>query len=187
MATIRYGSSSSPTSRMSAPQAESQWWLNLQTQAQIDQIIASQAVQKAELAQEDAHFTKIYDLYKTAFDNVRSNNYSVPDAFKKVVDLFAPGGESDQIIKNLMIGAGQDSIAAAQVSDAYSGMSNSTNLNALKANIIKNNAVTEAGLQEKRLDAYSNAFTNLGQAQLTTQQMKQQDINNLLANYAKLK
>ena len=164
------------------------WWLDQQTQAQIDIISAQQETEKQALAQQQAQFNEILSLYKDAFGKIGSgsSNLSVPSAFKENIDLFAPGGQYGAGLKAETSKAAQEALAAGQMGLASTGMSSGTNVAGLQARILAEKGLSDAKVEDQRIANLSSALTTYGQAGLTEQQLRQQRDLELLRTLSSL-
>lgn len=152
------------------------WWLDQQTQAQIDIIRAQQETEKLALVQQEEQFNEILGLYKNAFGEIGSNssNLSIPNAFKENIDLFAPGGQYGAGLKAETARGAQEALAAGQIGLASTGMSSGTNVAGLQARVLADKALANAKIEDQRISNLSGALTTYGQAGLTEQQLKSQ-------------
>jgi hypothetical protein len=163
------------------------WWLDQQTQAQIDIIRAQQETEKQALAQQAAQFNEVLSMYKTAFGEMGTDGgFSVPEAFKENIDLFAPGGQYGAGAKAEISKGAQEALAAGQIGLASTGMSSGTNVAGLQARVLADKALANAKIEDQRIANLSSALTTYGQAGLTEQQLKSQRdlaLLNTLSNF----
>ena len=155
--------------------ATEQWWLNQQTQAQIQTIEAQQSVEREALAFQKEKFNQVLAMYQGAFGDINNNNaYSVPGEFNQNIDLFAQGGQFGAGAKGEIDRSANQALAAGQIGLASTGMSSGTNAAGLSARVASDAGIAKANVEDQRVAALSGALTAKGQAGLTAEQLRAQ-------------
>ena len=154
--------------------ATEQWWLNQQTQSQIQIIEAQQSVEREVLDFQKEKFNQILEMYQGAFGDMNNNAYSVPGEFNQNIDLFAQGGQFGAGANAEIDRSANQALAAGQIGLASTGMSSGTNAAGLSARVANDAGIAKGNVEDQRVAALSGALTAKGQAGLTAEQLRAQ-------------
>jgi len=164
-----------PRANFSDPQ-QSQWWLTLETDAAIKEIRAAQETEKQRLEFQQTRFNEILEMYKKAFGEYGTDGGSaaIPSQFNEMVNLYQPGGQFGAGGKAEIARAGQQALAAGQVSLTGTGMSSGTNVAGLAARVSADTGLANKKIEDERVALLGGALGQAGSAQLTAEQLKAQ-------------
>ena len=152
-----------------------QWWQNQRQSNEIAQIKQSQAVQREELEFRKQKYEDVLAMYNKAFGEFgEGNEIAVPSQFNEMVNLYQPGGQFGAGGKAEVAQAGQQALAAGQVSLTGTGMSSGTNVAGLAARVSADTGLANKKIEDERVALLGGALGQAGSAQLTAEQLKAQ-------------
>ena len=123
---------------------------------------------------------QILEMFESAFGE-GGTALSVPQSFRENVDLFQPGGQFGEGGKAEVERGGQQAIAAGQIGLARTGMSSGTNVSGLRARVLADTALARKKIEDERVSHLGIALKDVGQAQLSTQQLASQERQTFLS------
>lgn len=160
------------------------FWENFLTQKEIEKIREAQQVQREELAAKEAFNEKLLNMYQTQFEGLKTqiekSPITVPDAFKEAANLYRPGGAYGEGARAEVARGANQALASGQIGLTQTGMSSGTNVAGLRARVASDAAISNAKIEDQRIQLLAGSLTNLGQAGLTTQQLSSQERQNLI-------
>lgn len=157
------------------PRTETTWYQNMLTENQLKVIRQQQVVEEKALAFKQKQWNEVLSMFKDAFGSITGNTgVTVPSEFSQVADLYQPGGQFGAGAKAEVAKSANQSLAAGQIGLAQTGMSSGTNVAGLAARIGSDVGLANAKVEDERVNLLSNALSQMGQANLTAQQLKTQ-------------
>ena len=131
------------------------------------------AVNKQSLEFEKDKWKRILSLFQTQFGS-KTNNATVPDAFKYMVDLYQPGGQYGEGGRAEIQRGANQALASGQIGLTQTGMGSGTNVAGLRARVASDAALARQKVEDQRIQLLGSSLGQLGQAGLTTQQINAQ-------------
>jgi hypothetical protein len=145
------------------------------TENQLKVIKQQQVVEQQQLAFKQKQWNEVLSMFKDAFGSITGNTgVTVPSEFAQVANLFQPGGQYGAGAKAEVAKSANQALATGQIGLAQTGMSSGTNAAGLAARIGSDVGLANAKIEDERVNLLSNALNQMGQANLTAQQLKTQ-------------
>lgn len=94
-----------------------------------------------------------------------------PDEYTQLVDLFQPGGQYGAGIKSMIDQNTQKDVANVMQNQIATGMSSSTNANALKLAALRNRTTQYAGVEDDRIAKLASALSEKGGASMANRDL----------------
>jgi hypothetical protein len=157
------------------PTENQPWYQNMLTENQLKVIKQQQVVEQQQLAFKQKQWNEVLSMFKDAFGSITGNTgVTVPSEFAQVANLFQPGGQYGAGAKAEVAKSANQALATGQIGLAQTGMSSGTNAAGLAARIGSDVGLANAKIEDERVNLLSNALNQMGQANLTAQQLKTQ-------------